>query len=113
MAAGKYNILIQQGADYIQRVTVKESVSQVPVNITGCTVRGMVRVNYEDVAPVATFTCTIIDAVGGVFEFKLSSAQTTILDFETGYYDVEIVYPSTVVDRLLQGKAVLSKEVTR
>lgn len=113
MAAGKYNILIQQGSDYIQKITVKESVSQLPVDITGCTIRGQVRVNVEDTTPAASFVTALTDPANGEFQISLTNAVTTALDFETGYYDVEIVYPSGVVDRLLQGKAVLSKEVTR
>lgn len=113
MAAGKYNILVQQGSDYIQKITVKESVSQLPVNITGCTVRGQIRTSIEDATPAAAFVTAIVDAINGVFQISLPNAVTAALDFETGFYDVEIVYPSGVVDRLLQGKAVLSKEVTR
>ena len=113
MAAGKYNILIQQGSDYIQKITVKESVSQLAVDITGCTVRGQVRVNVEDTTPAASFVAAVTDGAAGEFQISLSNTVTAALDFETGYYDVEIVYPSGVVDRLLQGKAVLSKEVTR
>ena len=113
MAAGKYNILIQQGSDYIQKITVKESVSQLAVDITGCTIRGQVRVNIEDTTPAASFVAVLTDPTNGEFQISLSNTVTAALDFETGYYDVEIVYPSGVVDRLLQGKAVLSKEVTR
>jgi len=113
MAAGKYNILIQQGSDYIQKITVKESVSQLPVDITGCTVRGQVRTAVEDASPVASFVTAITDAANGEFTISLSNVVTAALGFDTGVYDVEIVYPSGVVDRLLQGKAVLSKEVTR
>lgn len=113
MAAGKYNILVQQGSDYIQKITVKESVSQLPVNITGCTVRGQIRVSVEDATPAATFVTSIVDAINGVFQISLSNASTAELDFDTAVYDVEIEYPSGVIDRLLQGKVVLSKEVTR
>ena len=113
MAAGKYNILIQQGSDYIQKITVKETVSQLPVDITGCTVRGQVRATIEDASPVASFVATVTDAAGGEFQITLSNTVTAALDFDTGVYDVELVYPSGVVDRLLQGKAVLSREVTR
>lgn len=113
MAAGKYNILIQQGSDYIQKIIVKESVSQLPVDITGCTIRGQVRVNIEDASPVATFVTAVTNGPAGEFQISLSNAVTAALDFDTGFYDVELVYPSGVVDRLLQGKAVLSKEVTR
>lgn len=113
MAAGKYNILIQQGSDYIQKITVKESVSQLPVNITGCTVRGQIRVSVEDAAPAATFITSIVDGINGVFQISLTHTTTAELDFDTGFYDVEIEYPSGVIDRLLQGKVVLSREVTR
>lgn len=113
MAAGKYNILVQQGADYIQLITVKESTTNVAVDLTGVTVRGMIRVNYDDPTPIATFTMENTDLPNGQFTMKLSNTVTAALTFETAYYDVEIVYPNTVVDRILQGKVVLSKEATK
>lgn len=113
MAAGKYNILLQQGADYIQKVTLKDSATQAVVDLTGCTIRGQIRITYSDASPVASFTTSDEDLPNGTFTLRLSSAVTTALDFETGVYDIEVVYPNTIVDRVLQGKVVLSREATR
>lgn len=112
MAAGKYNILIQQGADYIQQLTIKQP-DGTAVNLTGCTFRGQVRLDFDDVAPVASFVCSAVDLVNGKFKIALSNTVTAALSFNTAVYDVEIVYPSGVVDRIIQGKAVLSKEATK
>lgn len=112
MAAGKYNILIQQGADFAQTITLKDSVLGTPVDLTGATIRGMVRVAYTDAAPQCSFTVENTDLVNGQFTIKIPSATTTTLSFDVGVYDVEVQYASGIVDRVLQGKVVLSPEVT-
>jgi len=113
MAAGKYNILIQQGADYIQPITMRDSLTQVATDLTGCTVRGQVRQRFEDTDALASFVVNYDDLPNGKFTLTISNTVTAALKFDTGVYDVELVYPSGVVDRILQGKVVLSQEVTK
>ena len=112
MAAGKYNILIQQGADFIQQLTIKQP-DGTPVDLTGCAFSGMSRLEYDDAQPTATFVCTAVDLPNGKFKITLSHTITAALSFDTACYDVEIVYASGIVDRLIQGNAVLSKEATK
>lgn len=117
MAAGKYNILIQQGADFIQQLTIytvnPDGTRGDPQDLTGCTIRGMVRIRFEDTDPIATFVIQETDLANGTFTLTLSNTVTAALDFQTGVYDVEVQYPNTVVDRVLQGTVVFSREVTR
>ena len=113
MSAGKYNILIQQGADYIQGVTLKDSTTGLPIDLTGVTVRGQVREAYNSAAPLAAFTVQYTDMPNGKFTLTIPAATTTLLSFDTGVYDVEVVYGSGVIDRILQGSVVFSPEVTK
>jgi hypothetical protein len=112
-SAGKYNILIQQGADYIETIVIKVKETGIPVDLTGCTIRGQVREDYSSTTALCTFVVENTDLANGKFTLTLSAATTAALSFERGVYDVEIQYPSGRVDRALQGSAVFSPEVTK
>ena len=113
MAAGKYNMLIQQGATYNQTITLKDAAGTTAINITGCTAQAMIREQYTDTTPAATFTCMIPTGTDGKILISLTPTQTSALSFEKGVYDIELTYPSGTKDRILQGNVVVSKEVTK
>lgn len=113
MAAGKYNMLVQQGTTYNQTITVKNAANTAAIDISGCTVAAMIRETYLDPTPAATFTCVVPVGTDGKILISLTPEQTTALSFDKGVYDIELTYPSGSKDRLLQGNVVVSKEVTR
>jgi hypothetical protein len=113
MAAGKYNMLIQQGATYNQTITLKDPISNEPVDITGCTAAAMVREQYSDTTPVATFTCMIATGSDGVIQISLTPEQTSAISIERGVYDLELTYIGGTKDRIIQGNVVISKEATK
>jgi len=113
MAAGKYNMLVQQGSTYNQTITLKDPTNTTPINITGCTAAAQIREQYTDVSPSATFLCEINNGVNGQIQISLTAAQTAALTIERGVYDIELTYPNGVKDRILQGNVVISKEATK
>ena len=113
MSAGKYNIEIHQGVDYTQVVTIKTKADGTPIDFTGATIRGQIRETAASTVVIASFTVVNEDLANGTFVLNIPSATTTTLSFTTAVYDVEVQYPNGSVDRLLQGRAVFSPEVTR
>ena len=113
MAAGKYNMLIQQGVSYNQTITLKDSITGTPVDISGCSAAAMIRGTYNDVDPAAIFTTLIDVGTDGAIQISLTPTQTSALVIDRGIYDIEITYPSGEKDRILQGNVVISKEVTK
>lgn len=114
MAAGKYNMLVQQGVTYNQTITLSDTVTSTPINITGCTIAAQIREQYSDQTAAAVFTTAIPLGTDGQFQISLTPTQTSAIAFDRGVYDIEITYPGGVVkDRILQGNVVISKEVTR
>lgn len=119
MAAGVLDLVIEQGVTFGMTVTVKDS-SGTPVNITGYTFRGKIKESAQDVSAVEEFTCTITDAVNGIFTVGLTAAETAAIaatgatyDTYSSYvYDIEMVDTSTFVTRLLNGALRVSPEVT-
>lgn len=112
MSAGKYNILIQQGSTFFKQIVLRGNDS-VPVDLTGATIMSQVRETYDSVTPLATMVTAIPTPANGTFTLTIADTVTAAMDFTTGVYDVEVHYADGSVDRVLEGKVVFSKEVTR
>ena len=122
MAAGKYALLIEQGATLDLQLEYKDS-ANVPIDVSLYTGVLQIRPDYAD--NTATVYLTLespsVDGTGidfgnedGMIYIKISDTDTTSLTFDTAVYDFEITDTDTgKVTRLLQGTVKLSKEVTR
>jgi hypothetical protein len=110
MAAGKYNITIDQGSDFSIQLTIKES--GVAKNLTGYNARAQLRPSVTSSTLSGTFTCTITNAASGIATMAMGYAATAALVPGKYFYDLE-VYTGSVVQRLIQGNATVRGEVTR
>jgi hypothetical protein len=115
MAAGKYDMYIEQGATYELNVTVDSS-----IDLGDYTARGQIRETACSSAILVSFTCTIVSS--SQLTISLTPAQTSALkacgkcyqDITVGYYDIEIENTTDgSVIRLLNGMVSISPEVTR
>lgn len=123
MSAGTYDIVIEQGATFERTMTIKDS-NDDPIDLTGFTFTGQVRKTYSSSSIIISFTFEILNQVSntGQVKMKLTSSQTSSIPVDkadnyekktTIYcYDVEMDTGS-VVDRIIQGTASISPEVTR
>lgn len=111
MAAGKYNILIQQGSTFYKQIVLRDSAS-VPVDLTGSTIVGQVR-ETVDSATAINFNVSIPTPTNGTFILTIADTITAGITYSRGVYDIEIHYPDTTVERILEGSVVVTKEVTR
>jgi len=119
MAAGKYDITIEQGATFSKTFTWKNS-ARVVISNTGYTAAMQVRETVASTTTILSSTGTspgISIALGGALgtiTVTITSTVTAALDFETAVYDLELTLTSTgAVTRLLEGEVFLSREVTR
>ena len=115
MAAGLYDITIEQGATFTLSLTWKDSTGAA-VNITGYTARMQVRENYESESTLVSLTSAggdiVLGGALGTIAVTIAASVTQLLQLEEAVYDLELVNGATVT-RLLQGKATVSREVTR
>jgi hypothetical protein len=113
VAAGSYNIYIEQGATYDQTFTWRVSGS--PVNLTGYSARMQFRSASSspsvvfDVLTDGTFT---LGGAAGTIRVQITAAKTALLNAGSYVYDLELVN-GAVVTRLLSGAVTVSAEVTR
>jgi hypothetical protein len=122
MAAASLDIFIEQGATFFRRLTIKDENDQ-PVDLTGRTFRGKIKRSIGG-AELASFTFDILNQTTdpGKITMALTPTQTAALPVKRGtdairttaeyIYDVEMVYGTGDVDRILQGKATVSGEAT-
>ena len=115
MAAGKYNIIIEQGATFNLPITWKNNAGN-PYNLTGYTARMQVRQYKESVTSLVTVTTEnggiALGGALGTVTVTISATATAALPACDAVYDLELETGSTVI-RLLEGKAIISREVTR
>ena len=125
MAAGRYNIVIEQGATYQIELQYKDS-NNTPINLSGYSGRMQIRPSIgsptsylylsSSLQPDGTglnfsgSNGTTPPASGSIGVF-ISATTSSLLTFTNGVYDLEI-QSGSIVTRLLQGNVQLSKEVT-
>ena len=126
MAAGKYSFTVEQGSTTSFQVVYKDA-NGTPVNLAGYQARMQIR-ETKDSATVICNLSSSLDADGtglnlsgsagtlplssGSIGVYISAASSSGFNFDTAYYDLELVTGITVT-RLLQGSVKLDKEVTR
>lgn len=125
MAAGKYNLLIEQGATYQVELQYKDS-NGIPVDLTGYSGKLQIRPSIGSPTAYLCLSSSLnADGTGlnfsgsygnnspvsGTIGVYISAITSSMLTFNTGVYDLEI-QSGSFVTRLLQGNVQLSKEVT-
>ncbi|SNS83568.1 MULTISPECIES: hypothetical protein [unclassified Azospirillum] len=116
MAAGQYDITVEQGTTFALQIAVKSrnlSGATTARNLVGMTGRGQMRRKYSDPEIAAAFSVTIPDPAGGIVAVGLTAEQTAGLLAKPHVYDIELVSPDGAVMRLVQGAATVTPEVTK
>jgi len=111
MAAGIYNITIEQGATFQRSMTIDEE--DTDLDLTGYSFAGKIRQEKEDTTAMAAFTVVITNAATGAIQVSMTATQTSSLAAGTAYYDIEMTRDSGEVVRLLEGMVDITREMTR
>jgi hypothetical protein len=125
MAAGTYDILIEQGATFSIILSLKDE-NFVAIDLTGLTFRGYIKKAFTDTAREAEFNFELLNqndaATKGKVKVSLTPAQTAAMTtnatgtnraITTMVYDIESQSVLGEVTRWLQGEAKISPEVTK
>lgn len=130
MAAGKYSFVIEQGTTVNFEIQYKDSLGQ-PVNLSGYSAKMQLKAGYAVDNPTTYLTLSSSrnpDGTGlnmsgssgtkplasGSIGIFISACTSSLLTFDTAYYDLEIYSGSdcTYTTRLLEGQVRISKQVT-
>jgi hypothetical protein len=107
-------ITCQQGSTFTRRLIYK--INNEVINLTGYTARMQIRENHSSPTYIIELTVgsgiTITGATGQV-SITITAGATATIPSGTYVYDIELVAPNTTVQRLLEGKFVVTPEVTR
>ena len=124
MAAGNYDITIEQGATFKITLTIKDELGVV-IDLTGLTFRGKIKKSFADTDAQANFDFNVLDQTDpltkGMVEVILPADQTEAIPAPAKgnmrtltkmVYDIESENIGGDVVRWLQGSALISPEVT-
>jgi hypothetical protein len=107
---------LEQGSQFKHRLTMQESETGPPIDITGWTWEMQIRKRVDDPA-ILTLTSDgngidLIDETNGIIEINVSSADTEALEPGTYKYDLEYTNGTETV-RLLEGDVEITAQITK
>jgi hypothetical protein len=126
MSAGRYSFVIEQGATLNLELQYKDSTGT-PIDLTGCGGKMQIRPSISSTTASITLSSSLAaDGTGlnfsgsngttpptsGSIGVYISAMSSSMLNFDTGVYDLEITSGSFVT-RILEGQVKLSLNVTR
>ncbi len=115
MIPGKYNIVCPQGSTFNKQLTY--TIDGVPVNLFGYSAKMQVREKYTSSAAQITLDTEGIGGItlgdlAGTITMVISATATAALVPKEYVYDLELT-SSSIVTRLIEGKFIVTPEVTR
>ena len=120
MAAGKYDITVEQGATLTVNLSYKDSAGDVVDLSSGYAARMKIKEAADGTliastesgdSPKNTLSIALA-ASGNNIIVTMTATNTAALDFDTAVYDLELTSGANTVDRIIEGRVFLSKEVT-
>jgi hypothetical protein len=112
--SGKYNIVADQGATFNLNFTVQTE--GVPWNFTGYTAAMQVRQSTSSATTLLDLSSANNDITMNSFgevSVTVSATKMTLLPAGRWVYDIEFTSPGDEVTRLLEGRFIVSAEVTQ
>lgn len=114
MIPGKFNMTCPQGSTFMQQLTY--SVNEIPVNLTSYTAKMQVREKYTSKTSFVDLTTEnggiALGGELGTIDIVIASGVTELIPAKEYVYDLELTSGS-VVTRLIEGKFIVTPEVTR
>ena len=114
VSPGFYSITCYQGATFNKTFTW--TIDETPFDLTGYTARMQVRPTKESSTTILSLTSSSGISLGGAagtIALNVTATATAALAAGVYVYDLELVSGSGAVTRLLEGKFIVSAEVSR
>ena len=115
MIAGIYNITCEQGSTFTRSFTIQQPDGTV-YDLTGFSARMQIRRDFDSTTPMFTASTQsghiTMSVLFGEINVDISAAETAQITRD-GVYDLEIYDQDGVVYKVVKGRFVLAKEVTK
>jgi hypothetical protein len=114
MTPGLVNFVCPQGSTF--RRTLTYTLDDLPVDLSGYSSRLQVRQAYYSDNPIVSLVSgsgITIGGSAGTIDIFIAASATSNFPAGNHVYDLEIVSPSNIVDRLIEGTFNVTPEVTR
>lgn len=118
MQPASLDLTIYKGSTFVKSIQWKTGDPAVAVDLTGCTARMQVRKSPCDSAILESLTTengkiVITEPLNGKLEIRISAQTSSAYTFVSGVYDLEVVFASGTVTRIIEGNFIAMPEVTR
>jgi len=114
MTPGRYNFICPQGATFSKQLVW--TIGNNPVNLTTYTARMQVRERFVSKNFIVSLTTEnggiTLGGMAGTINLLINSGTTTLFVPKEYVYDLELI-SSSVVTRIVEGKFIVTAEVTR
>lgn len=107
----RFDIVINQGADYTVAFPVKDEAQQ-PQDLSGWSVRCQARRTASDTTVLHDFAAEL-SLVGTDVVLAVPAAVSSEWAWTCAGYDLEVVAPAGAVSRLVEGHVIVRPEITR
>lgn len=111
MAAGTYNLTVEQGVDLALQISVKDATGAT-YSLTGSTAAAQIRDDYNGNL-LASFAAVTNTGTTGVLALTLSAATASSLPLSGGKWDLLLTTSAGTSVRLVQGSVNASGRVTQ
>lgn len=115
MIPGKYNMVCPQGSTFNQQLTY--IIDDVAVDLTAYTARMKVKEKHTSTSSKFNLNTEndgiVLGGSLGTIVLFISDTDTAACTAKEYVYDLEIVSSSNIVTRLIEGKFIVTPEVTR
>lgn len=116
MSAGRFDLIIEQGATFRQLFEWHDEHGNL-IDVTGMTARMQIRRTYDADTAMVTLTDTDGITLGGIAGTVLvvitDEITQTLSPAVTAVYDIELGTPDGGVERFLEGGVRVTSQVTR
>jgi hypothetical protein len=110
MAAGVYNLTIEQGVDLALEIAVKDATGAT-YSLAGSTAAAQIRDTYNGNL-LATFAAVTATGTTGSLTLALNAVTASALPISGGKWDLLLTTSANTKIRLLQGSVTIAGEVT-
>ena len=97
----KLNWALRKGDSFVHTHIIRDSQTQVPVNLTGAVFSGSVA--------GTPLTCSVVNATAGQLRYSLSPAQTLLLNTGTLKWFLQCTYADGTVQTYFTGNIVVTE----